>query len=122
IVDEPAERGESHLALTDVLVAIHAAPERFLRIVHVKHFQAVEADAPLELLEGLAVAARGHDVVSRGEQVTRVEADADAWMSAHAVDDRGDFVEVGAETGTLTGRVLQKDERAPARSTLEQRQ
>ena len=61
-----------------MLVAIDAATARPFRVVAVKHFEPFDADEPIELFEGVAIASLCRDVVSRRDEVTRVEADADA--------------------------------------------
>jgi hypothetical protein len=102
-----------------VLVAIDAAAERLLRIVHVEHREPLEADKPPELRERRRVAFRRANVVARCEQMARVEAYADAAVVVHLRDDRGELFERGAERRALAGGVLEQDHR-PATSPRDQ--
>src|SRR5262245_45988261 len=78
VVDDPPKRLESEKPLADVLVTIHTAAERPLRVVQMKGFQPVEADETAELLECRGVAFWRAQIVPRREQVTRVQTDAGA--------------------------------------------
>ena len=119
VVDNPPEGLEPEPAFANVLVTIDAAAAGFLRVVHVKRLQSRKPDDPAEGVERLAIAIFRTDVVSRGQQVAGVEADADAWRAAERVDDGGEMFEPVAEVGSLAGRVLQQDHR-PALGTRAQ--
>src|SRR5205814_10449831 len=106
IVHEASERLEPEAPVADVLVAIDAAAERPLRVVQVKHLQPIEADQPLELLEGRRVAAGRADLVAGGEQMARVEADADPAMAVGLRDDRCELLERRAERRALLGGLI----------------
>ena len=82
IVQQAPERLETEATLTEVLVSIDAAAARPLRVVTVKDLQPIEADDAIERGEGVAIADVGDDVVSGCDEVTRVEADADARRSS----------------------------------------
>ena len=101
-------------ALADVLVPIDAAAARLLRVVQVKHLDAVEADDAIERLERLAIALFGADVVAGGQQVAGVEADADARRAVEPLEDRREVLEAVAEVGALPGGVLEQDHRCRA--------
>jgi hypothetical protein len=120
VVDDSAERVETEAPLPDMLVAIDAAAERFLRVVQVKHLQAIESHQTSELFECRRVAFGRTDVIAGRDQVTRVQADADAAMVVHLGDDHRELLERRAERGALTGRVLQQDHRLAAAASLQQ--
>ena len=87
VVHQVQERGEPHVALPDVLVAVDAGAERALRVVDVEGAQALEADLALELVPGGVPALPGHQVVSRGESVLGVDAHAEPLGRLHALED-----------------------------------
>src|SRR5213078_3355392 len=109
VVDEPSERLDADAALADVLVPIDTARARLLRVVQVEGLQAREPHDPSELTERLAVALFRTDVVAGGEQVARVEADADAARAAEPLDDLGEVLEAMSEVGPLARRLLEQD-------------
>ena len=80
-MEQSPERLEADASVADVLVTIDAAAARPLRVVAVKHLEPIEADDPIELLERIAIARLGRDVVARGDEMAGVEADADAPRS-----------------------------------------
>ena len=121
IVQQAPERLETEATLTDVLVSIDAAAARPLRVVAVKDLQPIEADDAIERGEGVAIAGVGDNVVSRCDEVTRVEADADSWRSIHMVDDRRQMLEAISQRSPLPGRVLEQHHGLAARARLERR-
>jgi len=63
-------------AVADVVVPVAVRAERRLRVVHVQATQTVEPDLAVELLDHGVQLGRLRHVVAGGEQVARVEADA----------------------------------------------
>src|SRR5215204_6052992 len=114
IRQQPPERFEAETALADVLVPIDTAAARFLRVVQVKDLDPVEADDPIERLEGLPVPLFGGDIVSRRQQVAGVEAHANPRRPVEQFEDRGEVLEAVAEIGALPGGVLEEYQRSGA--------
>ena len=119
VVQQPAERLEPDAPVTDVLVTIDAAAARPLRIVAVKNLQPLDADDPIELIEGVAITRLGRDVVARRHEVAGIEADADPFRSAQVCDDRGKVVEAVPERPALARRMFEQHHRLCARPRLE---
>src|SRR5262249_44490969 len=82
--------------------------------------ESLEADGLTELAERPSVSLFGTDVVSGREQVARVEADADAPMTIHLRDDRGELLERRSQCRPLAGSVLEYHHRSPAPVSSEQ--
>jgi len=80
-------------AVADVVVPIAVRAERRLRVVHVQAAQAVEADALVEVGDQTVEHLPIGDVVARGEQVARVEADTEPLVSTGRVVDGHQLVE-----------------------------
>ena len=78
IVQQAVKGRDTQTSAADVLVAIHSTRARLLGVVAVKHLQTIEAHEPVERRECLAIAPLGDDVVAGGDQVTRIQADADS--------------------------------------------
>jgi hypothetical protein len=78
VVDDPSERFEAEAALADVLVTVDTASAWFLRVIRVECAQPVESYDAIEALEGIEVAGLRGDVISGGDEMAGVEADADA--------------------------------------------
>ena len=68
------------MARANVLVTIDATSERLPRIVQVKYLEAIQPTFLFELPKGVFVAVSRAYVVSRREQVTRIEADAESLV------------------------------------------
>src|SRR4029077_6506444 len=68
VVDDPPKRLESEKPPADVLVTIHPAAKRPLRVVQMKGLQPVETDETAELLERRGVALRRAQIVPRRQQ------------------------------------------------------
>src|SRR5205823_7552463 len=86
----------------------------------VKYLQAIEADQPLELLEGRRVAGGRADVVAGGEQMARVEADADPAVAVGLRDDRRELLERRAEGRALRRGLLEQNHRLAAAARAQQ--
>lgn len=114
VVDEPAERLETHFALPDALVAVDAGAEGLLRIVHVDRAKSSEPDVVVErrevVVEGRGVA----EVVAGGEGVAGVEAGAEPVAVARAGEDRRHLLRRRAHGVALARRVLHQDARLHA--------
>ena len=74
--------------------------------------EALEADLRDALVERLGQPLLGADVVAAGQQVARVEADADALVAARGVDELGELGERAAERAARARRVLEVDRAA----------
>ena len=87
-------------------MAGHAAVEGLHRIVQMHPPEVAESHDALQLGErGVARLGRAQ-VVSRGEGVAGVDADAHARLILHAVDQVGEVLEPESEIRTLPGRIL----------------
>src|SRR5579859_1697812 len=94
IVDQPPEGIKTDLADADLVVAIDALAERFLRIVEVERRDPTNADLFVELGEKSIVPAGGAKVVTGREAVLGVEAYGEAIAErSRMLDDRRDLVE-----------------------------
>ena len=108
IVQQHPERLEAQTAFSYVLVTIHAAAARLLRIVQVERADPLDADRPMEVGERPVIAVGTADVIPGREQMTGIDANTDARRSVQAIDDLGEVLEPVAEIRALTGRVLQQ--------------
>ncbi len=118
-MQQPAERLEPEAPVADVLVTIDTAAAGPLRIVAVKDLQPLDADDPIELIEGVAIACLRRDVVARRHEVARIEADADALRSTQVLDHRRQVLEPVAERPALARRMFEQHHRLCARPRLE---
>src|SRR4051794_5398832 len=75
VIDELAESGRPDGALADVRVTVDTRSERLHRIVEVEGADGPDPQDSVELFESGLIATLGGDVVARGEDVARVEAD-----------------------------------------------
>ncbi len=119
VVQQAPKRLEADESLANVLVTIDAAAARLLRVVAVKNLESVESHEPVERFERLVVAGRVGDVVSGGEQVTGVKADADARRAIEVRQDGREVFEAMTDGSTLTRRVLQQHHHRLAWARLE---
>src|SRR5689334_14893195 len=78
IADEVPETIQTDKSFPDVLVTIEAAALRPFRVVRVNEAQTIETDEAIERGDRLRVAGITHDVVPRREEMTGVEAHANA--------------------------------------------
>ncbi len=115
VVYQEAEGREPHHALADVLVPVHPAPERLLRVVEVEGEHVAEADGRVELRHGPVVAVLGGDVITGGEHVARVHAGAGAPAAAgrQARPQLGHLLEPPAQGRALAGRGLDQQPGLP---------
>ena len=87
-------------------MAVDAAVELALGVVQVHAAQVVEADDVAQLLESALAVFFGTQIVPGGEGVAGVDANADAALIFHAVDDRRQVFEFEAQVAALAGGVL----------------
>lgn len=106
---DPAEGIETDLPVAQIVVAVDAGAERSLGVVDVQDGEALQADHPVELGEGLGGALRCGEIVSCGEGVGGVETDFQAFGVLHRFEDPGDFLEARAEAGPLARSGLKRD-------------
>ena len=104
--DEEDAELVAHQALADVVVTVAVRAQGRLRVVHVQCLEAVEPDLFVHFLYDAVQLVSVGDVVARGVQVARVEADADARVAVEAVDERGELVDRAADRVARAGRVL----------------
>src|SRR3954470_17099015 len=104
----------AELALRDVGVAVAVRAERRLRVVEVQRPDALDPDELDALVEDRAERVGGADLEPRSEQVTGVEADAEALVAARRVDERGELVERAAERAAGARGVLEVQRAAVA--------
>ena len=78
IVKDPVKGLLAETSAADVLVSIHAASARLFRVVRMKHFEPLDADAAIKGVEGVAVPSISHEVVAGSHQMTGIEAHPDA--------------------------------------------
>ena len=109
IVEQPAERIESHGSLPDVLVAIELGTARGFGIVAVPDTDSFEGDGRSNLLHRFGVAFGGDQVVAGNVGVAGVEADGDGRMVLEARDKFGDLLEAAAQRELRAGCVLNQD-------------
>ena len=78
VVEKILESVGSQFTLANVLVAVDPATERLLGVVQVYRAHARQAHRPVELIHGLLVAGRRAQLVARREEVTGIDAHAEA--------------------------------------------
>ena len=93
------------LAHDRVPVAVGAEPHR--RVVRVQRPEAVEPDDAVELVDHLPEGLRRADVIARGEQVARVQADAEPLAAPGGVEQPGELLERPPERAAGACRVLE---------------
>ena len=96
VIQNSAKRFRADFAFADMLVAIHARTERGFRIVYVQHEDAVESHRAVDQPQGRFEAFGGANIVTRGKDVSGVNADTDIQISA-AFEDRFHLFELPAE-------------------------
>ena len=98
VVQQKTKRVDADLALADVLMPVDARSERFLRIVEMKRANVLDPDVRRERINGPLVVVAVAELVSRGEDVARIETDADALLVVDERDDAAQLFERAAET------------------------
>ena len=116
IIYQPPERKRADFALADVLVTVNPRAERLHRIVQVERFQPLDPQQCVEFAEGLVEAPVRGDVVSGGEDVTRIDTNPDAAAVVDRIDDRSELFERAADARTLSGRGLEQCDYAMIRN------
>jgi hypothetical protein len=111
VVQQSAKGLHPEAALADVLMTIHAAAARSLRIVQMKCPDPIQAHNPIERLESRRVATLGTDVVTCGQKVARIETDTDTRGSIEMFEDRREVLESVSQIRPLAGGVLEEDHR-----------
>src|SRR3954447_21798706 len=96
----------AHLTLEDVRVPVAVRAERGGAVVHVQRAQAIEPGRRAELLDELVDLLRVGDVVARGVQMARVEAQAEAGMPVEPLEQRVQLCERAPDRGSRPGGVL----------------
>jgi hypothetical protein len=117
--EDAGERFEAEAALSDVLVPIHAAPARFLRIVRVERAQAIDADDAVEGGERFLVTRVRNDVVTGSGQMAGVQADAHVRRAIQVLHDRREMLEAMPHRAALSCGVLEEHHRLPPRFRAE---
>src|SRR3954451_4649400 len=87
VVQQEAKGLDADLAVADVLMPVDARAERLLRIVEMKRADIFDSDMRFERIDRPLVFVAIADLVSRGEDVARIETDADAPL---VIDERDD--------------------------------
>src|SRR5207253_1301744 len=101
--EDVREAGVADLAEADVGVAVDARIERGFAVVEVPGADFFHADVFAGQGDHALVAGARANVVTGGEDVARVDADADALRLLHRGDDLAELFKRAAETGALTG-------------------
>jgi len=109
VVEEGAEGPQADLPLPDVLVSVQPRAEPLLGVVQVKGPEPVEADQPVEGLEGGHEPLLGPDVVTGREEVAGVEAEAEALGLPHPLQDPAQLLEARADEVPRPRGVLEDD-------------
>src|SRR3954453_17548175 len=91
VVQQEAKGLDTDLAVADVLMPVDARAERLLRVVEMKRADVVNSDVRFERIDCPFVIVAIAEFVSRGEDVARIETDADALL---VVDERDDAPEL----------------------------
>src|SRR5687768_2741400 len=104
-----------------MFMTVDAAAARLLRVVAVKDLHTVEADAAFEGVEGLPVTLLADDVVAGGDEVARVQANADTGRAVEMAEDSRQMLEAVADRPALPRRMLEQHHRLFARPRLERR-
>src|SRR5438874_1056923 len=78
IVEKEAKSFETDLSVADVLVTVDSRSERLLRIVEMEKSHIADADVFFNRLDRLFIAGARAQFIARRENVTGIEADADA--------------------------------------------
>ena len=107
------------MACANVLVAIDATSKRLPGVVQVKYLEAIQADFLFELPRCLRSRLASY-VVSRREQVTRIEADAESLVMCLRKN-RSQVFKCRSEGGSLACGLLEQHQRLPSRPLGEQR-
>src|SRR5919204_4744380 len=112
--EEDAAAPPPELALSDVGMPVAVGAQRRLRVVEMQRAQAPLADDLQAIVQHRGEPLFGADVEPRCEEVTRVQAHAQALGSARGVDDLGQLVERAAEGPAGPGGVLEVQRAAVA--------
>ena len=109
IIHKTAEGVETDKPLADVHVPVDTASEILLAVVYVKSSHAPGSDQTIKLPDGLPVTLFGPDIVARGEEMTRIQADADALLVANLIDHCRQMLKPMPETTSLASGILKQD-------------
>src|SRR5205807_1779140 len=108
VVEDKGERIAADGPFADVLVAVDARAERFLRVIEMKRADLLDADVALHLVDHPLPALARADVVTGGEDVAGVDADANARLVIDRLNDPPQLLERAADARALPGRGLQQ--------------
>ena len=105
LVHHVPECAEAEKAGAYVGMEVAVAVQGGFAVVEVQGFEEAQADDAVELLEGGAEGGGGTEVISGGENVAGVEADADAGLVVRldVGDDGGEFVKGGSDVISTAG-------------------
>jgi hypothetical protein len=103
-----------------MLVTVDTAAARLLRVIQVEHLQPIEPHDSIEIVERRRVAFLGTQIVSGGQQVTRVQANTNAKRSIHMRENRCQVLETVPQVCPLPGRVFENHFRAMASPGFQQ--
>src|ERR1700730_4258882 len=92
-----------------MLMSIHPRAACSFGIVHVNRRETLETDHSIEFTKCFLNTGFAADVVTGGEHVRRVEANAETLGLADVVDDVSDLLKFMAQTGALSGRRFERD-------------
>src|SRR5262249_52166790 len=109
VVEQAAKCAQSEEAHADVLVPVQARAERRSRIVQVEGQDTREADSLRALVDRGLPSRRAPQVVSGGEEVAGVDADAESLRSRRAPHELSKLDERPAERVSRARRVLERD-------------
>src|SRR5688572_30268063 len=87
---------------------IDARSERLFRVVEMERTDVLDADVFLEIVDRPFVLTRGTDVVTGGEDVAGIDADADAVSFVDEPEHLSELCEGTAETRSLSSGCLQE--------------
>jgi hypothetical protein len=107
------------MARADRSMTVEPASQRRPGVVQMKGPDAIQADPPLQLLQGVLVSFGAHEVVAGGQQMAGVEADSEPLRAPHPIQDPGQVLEAVAERGALARGDLQQGHDRQSFSPLE---
>lgn len=97
VIEEQTKAFQANLALADMLVPVNPAAAPFLGIIEMEEMDAVAANVPLQLGEGLHIPGSGAEVIPGGKDVAGIDADAELFSIAAVFEQPAQLLEAATQ-------------------------
>ena len=107
ITHDEAEGIKTNSAFADVFMSIHSRTARSFGIIKVNGDETIPTDHPIEFTKRFSDRRFAADVITRGENVRGIKANAESLGLAHAADDVREMLRFTSQARALAGCCLQ---------------